>query len=268
MTCIMVHNVRLGRVGFSFRMAARCGVGLLASLLVAVLTFGRVTPAYAGGRLELRAEGEQRSVDCGGRDVIIDGNLNTDVLRGGCGPILLRGEGAVVRADMAPGSLISIEGNDVRLSWRLVGGGLDPVVSVKGRDSMATRDGDAVASPLAPPAVPAAAPVAISAADKAPIDITISGETRDLDCAGREVHITADRGLYALRGGCRAVIVHGDNDFIQAEVVPGARIELLGKNVKLAFVMVGAGAPSVHAEGEASKAWAIDRWGGLTGPVP
>jgi hypothetical protein len=51
-------------------------------------------------------------------------------------------------------------------------------------------------------------------------------------------------------------------------VVPGARIELLGRHVKLAFVMVGAGAPSVRAEGEASKAWEIDRWGGLTGPVP
>ena len=253
-------------------------------VLLGTMSFVSGMPADAADRLVLRAENEQKIVDCKGLDVLIEGNRNVYTLNGGCNSIVLRGEGDKVRAAVAPGAHITVEGNNVTLTWRVLGrvlgpvagGGDDPVVSVNGQDSTVTREAaaaPAVGVPMpsggvaAAPALPAKQVAAAGVA--APIEITIDREARDLDCTGREVHISADGGLYALRGGCSAVIVHGNDDLVQAELAPGARIDLVGKNLKLAFVQMADGAaPAVHVQGEQSKAWAIAGWGQLTGALP
>ncbi len=247
-------------------------------------------PARAADTLEVRAEGEQRTIDCKDLDVVIEGNANTYTLRGGCHSITLHGANDKIRAAVAPGAHILVEGNDVQLTWSLVGTGADPVVLVNGRNSQVTREGMAASPPpalLPPPVVPPPTPNAVpmpqagsaitpppaepakpaAVASKPPIDITIDHEDRDLDCSGREVHISANFGLYALRGGCSAVIVHGSDNLIQAEVAPGARIDLVGKNLKLAYVPAAGDPPTVHVDGTDSMAWAISAWGGL-GELP
>ena len=240
------------------------------------------------GGLLLQAEDDQRTLDCSGRDVRIEGNRNHYILRGGCRSLTLRGDGDNIQAQMMPGGHIDVEGNGVLVTWSLHGSGPTVTVSVSGQGSRAmTLDAPSPAAPAiaaSKPETPAAAPPAANQppADKpateaaaappqklppAPpltgpvIELTISGEARDLNCSGKSVRIIADSGVYALRGGCRAVVVRGTGNLVQAEIGPGARINAAGADTKCAVVPAGTGAaPEIRATDGAS-AWQIPALG-------
>jgi len=248
------------------------------------------------GTLLLQAEGEQRTIDCASRDVRIEGNRNRYILRGGCRSIVLRGEADDIQAQMIAGGHIDVEGNGVLVTWSLLHPGPDVSATVNGQGSRVMAQNAPAAQPATPPATPPATASSTAANKTAPekkpaenpasekpaadakaepphklpplppltgpvIDITISGEARDLDCTGKSVRITADRGLYALRGGCRAVEVQGTGDFVQAEILPTARVVASGADTRIAWVKIGTGAaPDIRATDGAS-AWQIPALG-------
>ena len=261
------------------------GLVLIAALLPA--------PSRADDNtLLLQAEGDQRTIDCADRDVRIEGNRNRYVLRGGCRSVVLRGDADDIQAQMIAGGHIDVEGNGVLVTWSLLHPGPDVSVSVNGQGSrVMAQNAPAPAAPPAPPvdqakpaapspteaeaasSPPAGKPVA--AAKPAPthplpplppltgpvINLTISGEARDLDCTGKSVRITADRGLYALRGGCRAVEVQGTDNLVQAEILPAARVAASGANTRIAWVQIGSGAAPVVRATDGASAWQIPALG-------
>lgn len=235
-----------------------------ALLLLALLT----CPALAradDAPLLLQAEGEHKTVDCAGRDVRIEGNRNRYMLRGGCLSVVLRGEADEIRAEMAPGGRIDVEGNGVLLFWSKRGDGPDPSVSLNGAGSRvmaldagpATTPAQVEARITAPQAPPRSLPVLTGPV----IELRVSNEARDLDCGGRAVRIAADGGIYALRGGCRALVVTGQNNLVQAEMAPGARITASGADTRVAWVLANGGAAPDVKRSDGAKVWQIPALG-------
>ena len=228
-------------------------VGLLGSVAGAQ---AQTAAAPTGAPLALRAEGEQRDVDCRGRDVAIEGSGDQYTLHGGCRSLSVRGEGVSVHAEMAPGSRIDVEGNGNQVDWFLRQPGPDPVTSVNGRGSRIDRQqrlGSVVTPPSASPVRPDLGP---------PLEISGVDQSRDTDCAGRDVKLTGSNEVVVLRGGCRSLAVVGDGDKVQAELMPGTRVTIIGSRSTVAFALLGSGPdPIVSVNGAGSDAWRIQRLG-------
>ena len=99
--------------------------------------------------------------------------------------------------------------------------------------------------PLLPPPSPAMAePEAFSPAAGA---LVLDTDRQDSvsDCAGRDVLIHASFSHIVLRGGCRSILVQGQDDTIMAEVTPGSRIAIGGASVRLGYTLVSEGPPPV-----------------------
>jgi hypothetical protein len=206
--------------------------------------------------LALRAENEQRDVDCAGQDVLIEGRHDQYTLHGGCRSLTIRGEGVQVHAEMAPAGRIAIEGNGDQVEWFLHRPGPDPVTAINGEGSRILQEhrlGSIVAPPSAEPVRPDLGP---------PLELAGSEQSRDADCAGRDVTLTGSGDIVVLRGGCRSLTVNGDGNRVQAEVMPGTRITIVGSKSTVAFAILGTGPdPIVSVNGQGSDAWRIQRLG-------
>jgi hypothetical protein len=119
------------------------------------------------------------------------------------------------------------------------------------------------------PAPPEAAPTApaLGTLTAAPEHVALlvegDGETRIIDCAGRDVLIHGDGGTYRLTRGCHAISVQGRGHRIDAELQPGARIAIGGPDVTLRYVLIRPGAPAlVSVTATNSHAIAVDRLDG------
>lgn len=86
-----------------------------------------VTPA---GPLLLDPTSPSFDVSCANRDVVIQGNGQRYVLRGGCRSVTVRGRLDTITAELLPGAPIAIGGDGVLLNYVLVGDGPAPVVRV------------------------------------------------------------------------------------------------------------------------------------------
>jgi hypothetical protein len=252
----MMQRARWG--GWALRAAAMLAVPAIVILAAPAIVILAAPAAWAQapGSLVLRAEGETRSLDCTDRDVWIEGNNNRYTLRGGCRSFALRGADDAIELDLAPAAHIDVQGNNVQVLWRLVGQGVAPTISLSGQNSRVVAAEQRTPAPAtlpipatpATPATSATAPAPVeppppAADDGATLTFTIDDEARELDCTGRAVRITANHGLYALHGGCRSLLVHGDGNLVQAELQPGASIDLAGQQSRVDFVLLGTGAP-------------------------
>ena len=112
----------------------------------------------AAAPLALRAQGEQRDLDCAGRDVIVEGNGDQYTLHGGCRSLTVRGEGVQVHAEMAPASRISIQGNGDQVDWFLHRPGPDPVTDISGQGSRIYQQ-HRLGSIVTPPSADRCAPI-------------------------------------------------------------------------------------------------------------
>jgi outer membrane protein OmpA-like peptidoglycan-associated protein len=93
-----------------------------------------------------------------------------------------------------------------------------------------------------------AAPV--MAQDRGPIVFEGNGQSRSIDCAGRDAVVRGERNEVTLTGGCRSLEVQGNASRIRAALAPGARVTLRGEVLDLAWSQVGEGeAPRFATEG-------------------
>lgn len=102
-----------------------------------------VVPASKAARstdqLALRGDDLQLQEDCAGRDVLIEGLRSNLRLLGGCRSVTLRGELAVVQAELQPGSRVLIEGGGNLVAYALTRQGATPTVTIRGEASRARR---------------------------------------------------------------------------------------------------------------------------------
>jgi len=99
---------------------------------------GRPFPAASAAGPEplyLTGNGQNRDVDCAGRDVRMEGSGGAITLRGGCRSLSVHGNGVEVHADLAPEARVAVQGNGDLVTYRLTGPGSAPDISVSGRGS-------------------------------------------------------------------------------------------------------------------------------------
>lgn len=97
------------------------------------------TTAPSPARLGLRGNDLQLQADCSGRDVLIEGLRSNLRLLGGCQSVTIRGELALVQAELQPGSRVLIEGGGNLVAYALTRQGAVPTVTIRGEASRARR---------------------------------------------------------------------------------------------------------------------------------
>lgn len=86
-------------------------------------------------------------------------------------------------------------------------------------------------------------------------DLALNGNSRRerIDCGGRNVVVTGNSNEYVLAGGCRAVSVNGNANRIEAELAPGAAVDIRGDATQFGWMLRGTGAaPRFTTTGAAS----------------
>jgi outer membrane protein OmpA-like peptidoglycan-associated protein len=71
--------------------------------------------------------------DCSGKDVVVSGSNDRIVLTGGCRSLTIVGDANEILADMAPGTKISLSGDNNNLAWAKSAGGANASVVDGGR---------------------------------------------------------------------------------------------------------------------------------------
>jgi outer membrane protein OmpA-like peptidoglycan-associated protein len=71
--------------------------------------------------------------DCSGKDVVVSGSNDRIVLTGGCRSLTILGDANEILADMAPGTKISLSGDNNNLAWAKPTGGANASVVDGGR---------------------------------------------------------------------------------------------------------------------------------------
>lgn len=95
--------------------------------------------AHSPGQLAMRGDDLQLQAGCAGRDVLVEGLRSNLRLLGGCRSVTIRGELAVVQAELQPGSRVLIEGGGNLVAYALTGQGAVPTVTIRGEASRARR---------------------------------------------------------------------------------------------------------------------------------
>lgn len=199
-------------------------------------------PAVAEPLL-IQAEGQVLMPLCTGRDVQIEGNHNVIKPFGICRSLLLKGVANQVDLALEPGGAIRIEGGANAVTYQAASAAVADMLG----------DGNTVTPHLVP------------AVDQGP-NLRLSGDDRAqaIDCAGRNVTIQGDRGLYVLRGGCRSLTVQGALVTVQAQMLPGAPIVIDGHGIRVGWALDGRGhAPVSTLHGLANHVERLDAIGGL-----
>lgn len=190
--------------------------------------------------LLIQAEAQTAAPACEGRDVQVEGNHNLLRLGGACRSLVLKGVANEVSLSLAAGGAIRVEGSGNRVFYQAPD---LPGLVVLGPDNVVATLPAVAASPAAPQAAPATATLKLAGDD----------QTRAVGCAGRRVAIQGQRSLYLLRGGCRSVTVRGALLSVQAELAPGAAVDVTGHGVRVGWVLARPGRPpTVSAHGEAN----------------
>ena len=194
--------------------------------------------------------------NCTDRDVTISASNTSYTLHGGCRSVTVTGDHTTAHAEMQPQSRISIPGPDDRVFWFLKGTGAPPTTDVTGANSQTSQQA-ALGSVIAPIT---AGPIATG--DQPPLVLSGDAGVIQDKCDGRDVQINGDNTTFVLRGSCRTIEVNGNGNHVEAELLAGSRVKIVGDNSIVQFVLTGAGAdPIVSVAGDKSKAYRIQRLG-------
>jgi Protein of unknown function (DUF3060) len=194
--------------------------------------------------------------NCTDRDVMIAGDGASYTLHGGCRSVSVTGAGTTVHAEMQAQGRISVPGPNDTVFWFLKTAGADPVSDVTGANSKVLQE-QRLGSVIAPPS---AAPM--DTGGQAPLMLTGGPGVVEERCAGRDAQITADNTVFVLRDRCRSISVTGNGDKVEAELLSGSRIRIVGDHSLVQFVLADTGPdPIVSVSGDQSRAYRIQRLG-------
>jgi hypothetical protein len=243
----------------SIRAATLAALGLLSA---APLALSRPAAADASVNGSLRTT----LLDCAGGDALVNGNNNRLVFNGACRSLRINGGGNTVQIDLVPGGSIAVEGDGNRVTYAPIVPAAQ--VSAQGNQNQIAAGAPTQASLLLTPALPAPPPVAVTPPPPLPAAATLvldgDMQSRDMACAGQNVLIRGNNGNFVLRGGCRSLTVQGGNNVIQAELQPGARVDIGGTAVTLHYTLTGEGPPPVVSVAPGSQVTQVTR---TTGPT-
>ena len=86
--------------------------------------------------IEISGVEHQRSIDCDGRDVIVDGVDHVLTFTGACASLTLSGSGSKVTIDLKPGAAVEVNGTGQSVRWRSA---KPPKVNVSGIDNSVSK---------------------------------------------------------------------------------------------------------------------------------
>ncbi len=95
-----------------------------------------LTASPARGPIEISGVEHQRSIDCEGRDVVVDGVDHVLTFTGACASLTLSGSGSKIVIDLKPGAVVEVNGTDQSVRWRSA---KPPRVSVSGVDNSVSK---------------------------------------------------------------------------------------------------------------------------------
>lgn len=189
----------------------------------------------------------------------VGGDNASVTLHGGCRSLSVLGTGTTVHAEMQPQSRISVPGSNDTVFWFLKTAGAEPVNDVTGPNSKVLQE-QRLGSVIAPPS---AAPM--DTGGQPPLELTGGPGVVDERCGGRDAQITADNTTFVLHDRCRSISVTGSNDTVEAELLSGSRIRIVGDKSLVQFVLADTDAdPIVSISGSGSAAYRIQRLGAVS----
>jgi outer membrane protein OmpA-like peptidoglycan-associated protein len=99
------------------------------------------------GPLLIEGSGQQRSLDCTGREVVVRGDRNALTLTGGCRALRVEGNTSDIRAALAPGAPVVLRGNVLDLAWSQAAPGPEPRITTEGQQIRVQRAAQAITAP-------------------------------------------------------------------------------------------------------------------------
>jgi hypothetical protein len=198
-----------------------------------------------------------RTIACDGADAAVNGNDNRIAFTGSCHGLAINGDGNRVQIALAPNARVAVAGHGNHVLYSSSGPGSEPNVALNGADNDVTASdhpptgalvGVLPPAPPGPPTLTLPPPDAPGATGSGAIVLSADDASQTIDCAGRDVLIHGSNGNFRLLGGCRSISVQGQNDTIQAQLQPGARVLIGGPTVTLHYTLTTDGPPPVISD--------------------
>ncbi len=227
------------------------------------VAFGAVAFAVAGaGRAHAQApevDGSSlvQTIPCEGQDASVNGSENRIAFTGSCRGLAVNGDGNQVQIALAPDARVTVSGHGNHVLYSAAGPEMEPLVALNGADNDVTANDQPPSGALvgAMPAVPPTPPpltlppvIGPSGAPSGAIVLAADDASQTVDCTGRDVLIHGSDGNFRLLGGCRSISVQGQNDTIQAQLQPGARVMIGGPTVTLHYTLIANGPPPIISD--------------------
>jgi outer membrane protein OmpA-like peptidoglycan-associated protein len=246
---------------------------------------GAFTTDCSGGDATANGSGDSIIFRNGCRTLTVNGNGNSiRVELKSPGTINLNGNGNTVRYAPIDGSAdVNViergQGNTVQRVAAIPGGTAAATGSVTAPDGLSVHGangesvvigpGGIVATPapgtgqtvtitpngIAAQGGPTAATAAISPGQ---LMLSGDGQNRDVSCTEANVYIKGNGGHFTLHGGCKALFIQGNDDFVHVELIPATQIAIQGDNAQVYFLVAPAGRdPSLLVTGTNSRAFRV-----------
>lgn len=88
------------------------------------------------GPIEISGVEHQRSIECDGRDVAVNGVDHVLTFTGACASLSVSGSGNKIVIDLKPGAVVDVNGTDQSVRWRSP---KPPKVSITGIDNSVSK---------------------------------------------------------------------------------------------------------------------------------
>jgi outer membrane protein OmpA-like peptidoglycan-associated protein len=121
---------------------------------------------------------------------------------------------------------------------------------------------------ISPGGIPTAAPSDNGNVATSGGQLMLNGDaqTKDMSCSSGNVYINGNNGHFTLRGGCKALFVHGNDNVVHVELNAGAQIAIQGNNALVYVRLTEAGPnPQLLVSGQNCRVFLVEHLDDTTG---